>query len=51
VPAQLHRREPGTATIWGNDASAQTAEIIHDVAHSSARAGLRGSARDLGFRF
>jgi acyl-CoA hydrolase len=42
--------EQGTATIWGNDASAQAAEIIDYVAHPSARDELSASARGLGFR-
>ena len=42
--------EQGTATIWGNDASSQAAEIIDHVAHPSARDELREAGRDLGFR-
>jgi acyl-CoA hydrolase len=42
--------EQGTATIWGNDASTQAAQIIERVAHPSARDELRDAARDLGFR-
>jgi acyl-CoA hydrolase len=42
--------EQGTATIWGNDASAQAAEIIDHVAHPSARDELRAAAHGLGFR-
>jgi acyl-CoA hydrolase len=41
--------EQGTATIWGNDASAQAADIIDHVAHPSARDELRESAHGLGF--
>jgi acyl-CoA hydrolase len=43
--------EQGTATIWGNDASTQAADIIDHVAHPSARDELRDAARGLGFRF
>ncbi len=42
--------EQGTATIWGNDASVQAAEIISRVAHPSARSELRDAGRALGFR-
>jgi acyl-CoA hydrolase len=42
--------EHGTATIWGNDASAQAAEIIDRVAHPSAREELREAGRELGFK-
>ena len=42
--------EQGTATIWGNDASVQAAEIISRVAHPSARSELREAGRALGFR-
>ncbi len=42
--------EQGTATIWGNDASEQAAEIITGVAHPDARDELTQAARELGFR-
>jgi len=42
--------EQGTATIWGNDASEQAAQIITNVAHPAARDELRGAGRGLGFR-
>src|SRR5215469_10511885 len=42
--------EQGTATIWGNDASTQAAQIIDQVAHPSARDELREAGRSLGFR-
>ncbi len=42
--------ERGTATIWGNDAGAQAAQIIEQVAHPSARDELREAGRGLGFR-
>jgi len=42
--------EQGTATIWGNDASEQAAEIIAHVAHPAAREELREAGRGLGFR-
>ena len=42
--------EHGTATIWGNDGSAQATEIIDRVAHPSARDELREAGRSLGFR-
>ncbi len=42
--------EQGTATIWGNDASRQAAEIIGEVAHPDAREQLLAASRDLGFR-
>jgi acyl-CoA hydrolase len=42
--------EQGTATIWGNDASAQAAQIIDLVAHPSVRPELREAARRPGPR-
>jgi acyl-CoA hydrolase len=42
--------EQGTATIWGNDASEQAAQIISNVAHPAARDELREAGRNLGFR-
>jgi acyl-CoA hydrolase len=42
--------EQGTATIWGNDASEQAAQIIAHVAHPAARDELREAGRALGFR-
>ena len=42
--------EQGTATIWGNDASEQAAQIITHVAHPSVRDELRDAGRGLGFR-
>jgi len=42
--------DQGTATIWGLDASAQARQIINQVAHPSARDGLREAGRSLGFR-
>jgi len=42
--------EQGTATIWGNDATTQAAQIIDEVAHPSARDELREAGRSLGFR-
>lgn len=42
--------EQGTATIWGHDASDQAEQIIANVAHPSARDGLRSQGRELGFR-
>jgi len=41
--------EQGTATIWGNDAATQAAQIISDVAHPAAREELREAGRALGF--
>jgi acyl-CoA hydrolase len=41
--------EQGMATIWGNDASEQAAQIITHVAHPAARDELREAARGLGF--
>jgi acyl-CoA hydrolase len=40
--------EQGTATIWGNDASEQAAQIITQVAHPAARDELREAGRALG---
>jgi acyl-CoA hydrolase len=42
--------EQGTAAIWGHDASEQASQIIGQVAHPSARDGLREAGRELGFR-
>lgn len=42
--------EQGTAALWGNDASAQARQIIDQVAHPSARDGLRKAGLELGFR-
>ncbi|HUB42560.1 MAG TPA: acetyl-CoA hydrolase/transferase C-terminal domain-containing protein [Streptosporangiaceae bacterium] len=42
--------EQGSATIWGNDASEQAAQIIANVAHPAARDELREAGRGLGFR-
>jgi acyl-CoA hydrolase len=42
--------EQGTATIWGNDASAQAAQVIDNAAHPCARDELRVAGRELGFR-
>jgi len=42
--------EQGTATIWGNDAGEQAAQIIAHVAHPAARDELRTAGRALGFR-
>lgn len=42
--------EQGTATIWGNDASEQAAQIITHVAHPAARDELREAGEGLGFR-
>jgi acyl-CoA hydrolase len=42
--------EQGTATIWGNDAGEQAAQIIAHVAHPAARDELREAGRALGFR-
>jgi acyl-CoA hydrolase len=42
--------EQGTATIWGNDAGEQAAQIITHVAHPAARDELRAAGRALGFR-
>jgi len=42
--------EQGAATIWGNDASTQAAQLIDHVAHPSARDELREAGRGLGFR-
>lgn len=42
--------EQGTATIWGNDASEQAAQIITRVANPAARDELREAGRELGFR-
>ncbi|WP_433137238.1 acetyl-CoA hydrolase/transferase family protein [Actinomadura nitritigenes] len=40
--------EQGTATVWGNDAASQAEQIIDNVAHPSARDGLREQGRELG---
>ncbi len=42
--------DQGTAAIWGHDASAQAQQIITQVAHPSARDGLREAGRRLGFQ-
>ena len=42
--------DQGTAAIWGHDASAQAEQIITQVAHPSARDGLREAGRELGFQ-
>jgi acyl-CoA hydrolase len=42
--------EQGAATIWGNDATTQAAQLIDHVAHPSARDELREAGRGLGFR-
>ena len=42
--------EQGTAAIWGHDAAAQAEQIITQVAHPSARDGLREAGRRLGFQ-
>jgi acyl-CoA hydrolase len=42
--------EQGTATIWGNDASEQAAQIIAHIADPAARDELREAGRALGFR-
>jgi hypothetical protein len=42
--------DQGQAAIWGHDASAQAEQIIAQVAHPSARPGLREAGRRLGFR-
>ncbi len=42
--------DQGTAAIWGHDASAQAEQIITQVAHPSARDGLREAGRGLGFQ-
>jgi acyl-CoA hydrolase len=42
--------EQGTATIWGNDATSQAAQIIGQVAHPAARDELLAAGRELGFR-
>ncbi len=42
--------DQGTAAIWGHDASAQAEQIITQVAHPSARDGLREAGRRLGFQ-
>ena len=40
--------EPGTAVIWGHDASGQAEQIISRVAHPRVRDELRQAGRDLG---
>jgi len=42
--------DQGTAAIWGHHASAQAEQIITQVAHPSARDGLREAGRELGFQ-
>ena len=42
--------DQGAAAVWGNDASAQAAAIITEVAHPSAREELRAAGRELGLR-
>jgi acyl-CoA hydrolase len=42
--------EQGCAAIWGSDADTQASQLIGNVAHPSARDGLREAGRDLGFR-
>ena len=42
--------DQGTAAIWGHDASEQAGQIIGQVAHPSARDGLREAGRELGFQ-
>ena len=42
--------DQGTAAIWGHDAAAQAEQIITQVAHPSARDGLREAGRRLGFQ-
>jgi acyl-CoA hydrolase len=42
--------EQGTATIWGNDAGEQAAQIITQIAYPAARDELRAAGRALGFR-
>jgi acyl-CoA hydrolase len=41
--------EQGTAAIWGRDAVDQAQQIVDNVAHPEARAGLRSAGRGLGF--
>ncbi|SFQ35489.1 MULTISPECIES: acetyl-CoA hydrolase/transferase family protein [Actinomadura] len=41
--------EQGTATVWGRDAASQAQQIVDEVAHPSARDGLREEGRRLGF--
>jgi acyl-CoA hydrolase len=41
--------EQGTATIWGQDATAQAQQIVDRVAHPEARDELRAAGRALGF--
>jgi acyl-CoA hydrolase len=41
--------EQGTAAIWGRDAASQAQQIVDEVAHPSARDGLREEGRRLGF--
>ncbi|MFA1542511.1 acetyl-CoA hydrolase/transferase family protein [Actinomadura monticuli] len=41
--------EQGTATIWGRDSASQAQQIVDQVAHPSARDGLREQGRELGF--
>ena len=42
--------DQGTAAIWGHHASVQAEQIITQVAHPSARDGLREAGRELGFQ-
>ncbi|TDC68689.1 4-hydroxybutyrate CoA-transferase [Actinomadura sp. GC306] len=41
--------EQGTAAVWGRDATSQAQQLLDEVAHPSARDGLREAGRELGF--